>query len=50
MVDQHPFLFETLTQLDNKTFLFQQDLLFPTTLQSGLQFLIAPNTHMFSSL
>jgi hypothetical protein len=26
MVDQHPFLFEALTQVDNNTFLFQQHL------------------------
>jgi hypothetical protein len=39
MVDQCPFLFETLARVDNNNF--------PTPLQGDMWYLIAPNSHMF---
>jgi hypothetical protein len=43
MVNQHPFLLEALTWMDNKHLLF---LAIP---QGDMQFSIAPNLCMFSS-
>ncbi len=47
MVDQHPFLLEALTWVNNNTFIFQQHIFFPTTPKGTMWSFTNPNTSGF---